>query len=328
MEIHWGYNGYIDAHGNYWGGSAPTPAGGSNVIRFYVPGTSYLTDYVLNTAVVSYINGGTGRVYFGPSFLTTDPCSNGTCGEFTPLESDSNCQDVDGDQVCDLVDNCIDAYNPDQLDSDGDGIGDVCDTCPNDAQHDADDDGVCGDVDNCPSVANADQLDSDGDGIGDVCDPTPFPPEEPPAAPVLPTGPGPIIPVTGGHLVQLSCSTECVTHELPDGSQAEFCGLCDHWVSLSEESEETLPFDIPDGTSMLKGMTVVLIDPDKVFLDAVPAGATLKISYPVTTGVKADALSMYLFDPIKEEWVELTAEEVLDYLEAYAQWPGTFILVD
>ncbi|MCD6425383.1 MAG: hypothetical protein J7L35_07730, partial [Anaerolineales bacterium] len=136
------------------------------------------------------------------------------------------------------------------------------------------------------------------------------------------------IPVTGGQLVQLSCSTECVTLELPDGSQAEFCGLCDHWVSLSEESEETIPFDMPDGTNMLKGMTVVLMDPDKVVLDNVPAGATLKLSYPVTSGVKADALSMYLYDHVKEEWFELTVVEVLDYLEAYAEWPGTSILVE
>jgi hypothetical protein len=134
--------------------------------------------------------------------------------------------------------------------------------------------------------------------------------------------------VTGGQLIQLPCDTECVTLELPDGSQAEFCGLCDHWVSLSEESEDTIPFDMPDGTSMLKGMTVVLMDPDKVLLDAVPAGATLKLSYPLAAGVKADTLSMYLYDHAKEEWIKLTAEETLDHLMAYAEWPGTSILVD
>ncbi len=34
--------------------------------------------------------------------------------------------DADGDGVLDEVDNCPDAFNPDQLDSDGNGIGDAC----------------------------------------------------------------------------------------------------------------------------------------------------------------------------------------------------------
>ena len=35
--------------------------------------------------------------------------------------------DKDSDGILDEVDNCPDTYNPDQIDSDGDGIGDVCD---------------------------------------------------------------------------------------------------------------------------------------------------------------------------------------------------------
>ena len=98
--------------------------------------------------------------------------------------------DGDGDSVAGRFDNCPNAHNPDQLDSDGDGQGDVCDVCPNDVtndvdgdgicggvdncpndpDNDVDGDGVCGDVDNCPATANGDQTDSDGDGLGDVCD--------------------------------------------------------------------------------------------------------------------------------------------------------------
>ncbi|MFH0835176.1 MAG: thrombospondin type 3 repeat-containing protein [Candidatus Micrarchaeota archaeon] len=48
------------------------------------------------------------------------------------------------------MDNCPGVYNPDQRDSDGDGLGDACD--------------------NCPYVANADQLDLNHNGVGDACE--------------------------------------------------------------------------------------------------------------------------------------------------------------
>ena len=54
--------------------------------------------------------------------------------------------------------------------SDGDGIGDACDSCPDDADNDIDGDGVCGDTDNCVDTPNPGQEDNDGDGIGDECD--------------------------------------------------------------------------------------------------------------------------------------------------------------
>jgi len=39
-----------------------------------------------------------------------------------------NQNDSDGDSIYDEIDNCPDDYNPQQLDSDGDGIGDICDS--------------------------------------------------------------------------------------------------------------------------------------------------------------------------------------------------------
>jgi hypothetical protein len=74
------------------------------------------------------------------------------------------------DSLCDDVDNCPCDHNPTQEDTDGDGIGDICDPCPFDPSNDGDGDGVCGDVDNCPFTSNPSQADADADGVGDACD--------------------------------------------------------------------------------------------------------------------------------------------------------------
>ena len=47
-------------------------------------------------------------------------------GEQTSLNISINVVDTDGDGIKDNYDNCPDVPNPDQLDSDGDGIGDAC----------------------------------------------------------------------------------------------------------------------------------------------------------------------------------------------------------
>jgi hypothetical protein len=91
------------------------------------------------------------------TFVIADNCPN---------VSNPDQADTDSDGVGDACDNCVAVVNTDQRDADTDGAGDACDS-------DDDDDGVLDDADNCPLVANLDQVDADGDGLGDACDPAP-----------------------------------------------------------------------------------------------------------------------------------------------------------
>lgn len=92
--------------------------------------------------------------------------------------------DSDGDGLSDSLDNCpevmnpaellLDRANPVQVDTDSDGAGDPCDA-------DDDGDGVSDDTDVCPWTPDEDQRDRDGDGEGDACDPADDRPDHPAA---------------------------------------------------------------------------------------------------------------------------------------------------
>jgi hypothetical protein len=144
--------------------------------------------------VCYYVGDDTGA---GPTAVTltiTDETGAQSTDTFT-LGRPGNCQrrgvtshippDTDGDDdgVLDELDNCPNAANANQLDSNGDGYGDVC---QDEAIIDSDGDSVLDSSDNCVAVANPDQVDSDSDGLGNACDTSPGIQPPPPPPPVLP----------------------------------------------------------------------------------------------------------------------------------------------
>ncbi len=133
------------------------------------------------------ITGGLGWTAFGGTFDTgfetyvcvsdtdndgvedpSDNCPNASNADQTDTDEDGQgdaCDaDIDGDGVANGTDNCPLDINVDQLDTDFDGVGNICD-------EDDDNDTVKDLDDNCPLIANTSQVDTDNDGLGNACDP-------------------------------------------------------------------------------------------------------------------------------------------------------------
>ncbi len=139
---------------------------------------------------------GDGYTFFDGDCDDANPEVNPGAADAAQDGLDANCDGVDGvdeglydgdyddDAVADVDDNCPDVYNPDQFDSDGDGVGDLCDKGDEGVGVDADGDGLPDIFDQCPDtfgpadhggcpVNPGGSFDTDGDGLTDDVDQCP-----------------------------------------------------------------------------------------------------------------------------------------------------------
>jgi hypothetical protein len=146
---------------------------GSTAVTFSAGSTAA----AVKSSIVSAVNGAplgvtaTNAGYGAVSLLNDTVGSQGnqtitetvTDSEFRVFGMFGGRDDSDGDGIGDPDDNCPQNANAGQLDTDGDGQGDACDA-------DDDGDGTADGPDNCDLTPNPGQLDTDGDGQGDACD--------------------------------------------------------------------------------------------------------------------------------------------------------------
>ena len=144
---------------DWFNGKYPGLSGGTHLDSVF----TYGDDYYFETLNKSIPFNSLGNIDLWSAYYNIELNDNGY-----RLNSEINNVDTDEDGYSDWTD----AFPNDPTewyDSDGDGVGNNKDPCPNDALDDTDNDGVCGDQDDFPYDAD-ETKDSDNDGVGDNSD--------------------------------------------------------------------------------------------------------------------------------------------------------------
>jgi hypothetical protein len=156
-----------------------------------------------------------------------------------------------------------------------------------------------------------------------------------------------VIPVTGGSLTGLSC-TSGTTLELDNGNRAIFNNsMCGFSASLTDLKAGELPAKLAAGNTYTSGMTVSLSqDKENKTVELLPSGTTLTISLKLPADVKDKKFAIIYWDPKAKngagDWLDLpmngadkngrkTIGSVITTADGYLQvslnFTGSFVLV-
>ena len=108
------------------------------------------------------------KMFDDPNFVITEPVSNRP-GAIRYVSSNPLVADIVGNEI--VINGPGDVYNYAIQDATRKYTQGIASSIFTVSDRDSDGDGVGDSIDNCPDVANPDQLDTDFDGIGDACDP-------------------------------------------------------------------------------------------------------------------------------------------------------------
>ena len=128
-----------------------------------------------------------------------------------------------------------------------------------------------------------------------------------------------IIPVTGGQPVTISCVDPSEMFQVGD-VQVTFTGLCNYEVVLDQLSKDNLPGNLAQGNHFVEGISMSLLKDGKA-VDALPAGATIQVSYPNPSG----NTSILAWN--NSSWVEKPSSVIDDRVVANLDKPATNVIV-